>query len=129
MTTGETHTAGSLDALVRGRGIEHGDGTIICASCGGDVEWEPCDVCDGEGGDDGYELDPLWYLPGEIAPCPQCRGKRGAYWCSNSGCATTVIVELVKSPNSVPTTEVLDFPTEAPATSGGSIACVRSSTG
>ena len=92
-------TASSQDQLVRGRGIKHSDGTILCAACGGDVEWEPCGGCNGEGGHDGYDEDPLWYQSGEIAPCPQCGARGGEYWCANSACSTTVITELVLSPN------------------------------
>lgn len=92
-------TASSQDQLVRGRGIEHSDGTILCAACGGEVEWEPCGGCDGGGGHDGYDEDPNWYQPGEIAPCPQCGARGGEYWCANSACSTTVITEMVKSPN------------------------------
>lgn len=91
--------AGSLNVLVRGRGIEHQDGTIACAACGGEVEWEECNACGGEGGTDGYEEDPLWYHPGEIARCPCCDGRGGEYWCANSACSTTAITEMVKSPN------------------------------
>ena len=69
------------------------------ATCGGGVEWEECNACGGEGGTDGYEEDPLWYRPGEIAPCPCCNGRGGEYWCANSDCSTTVIMEIVRSPN------------------------------
>ena len=99
MSAGKAHNAGSLNELVRGRGIEHSDGTILCSYCRHEVEWEPCYLCNGEGGHDGYEEDPLWYHPGEIATCPQCGGRGGAYWCGNLLCPTTVITKLVKSTN------------------------------
>lgn len=33
-----------------------------------------CGACDGTGSVDGYEQDPNWYHPGELAPCPWCGG-------------------------------------------------------
>jgi hypothetical protein len=80
-----------------GVGIEHPDGSVICASCGYEAEWEECNACGGEGGHDGYEEDPLWYQPGELAPCPQCNSRGGDWWCENAKCETQNIWKLRKA--------------------------------
>ena len=33
-----------------------------------------CAFCGGDGWIDGYEDDPLWYEPGEMARCASCNG-------------------------------------------------------
>ena len=80
-----------------GVGIEHADGSVVCALCGYEAEWSECCACGGEGGHDGYEEDPLWYQPGELAPCPQCDGAGGDWWCENSKCETQNIWKLRKA--------------------------------
>lgn len=56
-----------------------------------DGEWDEgrdCMTCGGEGwGEPGYDwddTDPLWYTPGTLEPCPNCRGSGLAkdqwYW-------------------------------------------------
>jgi hypothetical protein len=34
-----------------------------------------CYTCQGEGEWDGYEDDPLWFLPGEMERCYACNGE------------------------------------------------------
>lgn len=82
---------------VLGVGIEHADGSVVCARCGYEAEWSECNACGGEGGHDGYEQDPLWYQPGELAPCAQCNGGGGDWWCENSKCETQNIWKLRKA--------------------------------
>jgi len=77
-----------------GVGYESPDGSVTCAACGGECEWTECNACCGEGGHDGYEDDPLWYQPGEIATCCQCNGAGGDWWCENSKCQTQNIWKL-----------------------------------
>ncbi len=52
-----------------------------CRFCGAPLEWVECDACGGEGEYDAYETDPLWYDPDDTAPCPQCEGDGGWWWC------------------------------------------------
>ncbi len=53
----------------------------FCKRCGGDMEWVECyNGCD-DGFFDGYETDPLWYSPGELARCSVCEGKSGWWEC------------------------------------------------
>ena len=37
--------------------------------------YDDCWQCGGEGWFDGYEEDPLWYEPGDLYMCPECRGR------------------------------------------------------
>ena len=37
-----------------------------------------CAFCGGDGWIDGYEDDPLWYLPGEMERCASCGGSGSA---------------------------------------------------
>lgn len=94
----EALRVGSTEGL--GDGYEHPNGSITCASCGYDVEWEECAACGGEGGQDGYEEDPNWYQPGEMAPCPQCNCSGGDYFCPNSDCPTVTILKIRQAPKS-----------------------------
>lgn len=55
----------------------------ICLTCGTPMLWEICDVCGGKGHLDVYELDPLWYDPGDVKQCNQCNGDGGWYQCPN----------------------------------------------
>lgn len=50
-----------------------------CRSCQQIITWDECPACEGEGGTDGYEEDPLWYRQGELAPCGHCAGA-GGWW-------------------------------------------------
>lgn len=50
-----------------------------CANCFKRLVWDECSACDGEGGTDGYEQDPNWYHPGEIAQCSACGGSGGQW--------------------------------------------------
>lgn len=53
--------------------------TCKCKHCGERIHWVECQTCGGEGGFDGYEQDPNWYHPGEMAPCPNC-SYDGGWW-------------------------------------------------
>ena len=91
----ETATAAAVASSdLLGVGVEYPDGSVACAACGCEAEWEECGACGGEGGHDGYEEDPLWYQPGEIATCPQCSGYGGDWWCPNDKCQTQMITKL-----------------------------------
>jgi hypothetical protein len=53
-----------------------------CPTCGADLEWEDCDELGCEDGEvELYDLDPLYYEPGDTQDCPSCGGTGGAYWC------------------------------------------------
>ena len=55
----------------------------ICPICDTLMYWEGCDVCGGIGHLDVYELDPLWYDPGDVKICNLCDGHGGWYTCPN----------------------------------------------
>lgn len=57
-----------------------------CACCG--METMECWKCGGEGGTEPgelYELDPLWYLPGDTETCDICSG-RGSWPACGGDC-------------------------------------------
>lgn len=54
-----------------------------CPICGSSMDWEPCDLCGGEGYYDAYESDPLWYDEGDVERCSQCNGEGGWAICLN----------------------------------------------
>ena len=57
-----------------------------CPSCGADPTYSlPCFQCGGEGCFDGYEDDPLWYNPGDVENCDECRGSGYLHWCRSCG--------------------------------------------
>jgi len=108
-TTNDPAVASSdlLGAMYRGS-----DGAMTCALCHYEMEWEECSACGGDGGFDGYEEDPLWYQPGELAPCPQCNSGGGDWWCANKDCPTQSgwkVIPAPKAPNA---------PGERPPTDG-----------
>jgi len=80
-----------------GTGIREPDGSVKCAKCGYECEWEECNACGGEGGHDGYEEDPNWYQPCEMTTCCQCGGTGGDWWCENRQCETQNITKIIKS--------------------------------
>ena len=104
---------GSSAPTLLGVGVERADGSVVCALCGYEAEWSECNDCGGDGGHDGYELDPLWYHPGELAPCAQCNSRGGDWWCENPKCETQNIWKLRKAkptpnvPMSEPPTKTL----------------------
>lgn len=53
-----------------------------CKICGEELQWNECTECE-DGYYDAYEEDPLWYEPGEVKPCPTCKGKGGWNVCWN----------------------------------------------
>ena len=55
-----------------------------CSICGCTLEWEDCwNGCD-EGYFNGYDDDPLWYDPGDLILCSECRGRGGYLACPNA---------------------------------------------
>jgi hypothetical protein len=60
------------------------------------MDWEDCTSCGGDGFFDGYEEDPNWYKPGELAPCPTCNSRGGDYWCPNEDCPTFIAIRIFK---------------------------------
>lgn len=71
------------------------DGARTCALCDCEMEWEPCHAGCDDGYFDGYEEDPLWYQPGEMATCHECSGSGGHFWCQTKGCPTSVGLKLI----------------------------------
>ena len=71
---------------LKGYAYRGSDGAVTCCLCDCEADWEECNQCAGDGGFDGYDEDPLWYHPGEIAPCPACNSRGGDYWCPNDSC-------------------------------------------
>lgn len=58
-----------------------------CARCGGEMQFEQCSGCGGDGitaPGELYEQDPLWYDPDDYEYCHQCAGKGGWWFCGNS---------------------------------------------
>jgi hypothetical protein len=55
-----------------------------CPHCGGEMGWERCETCGGEGGRSPYEDDPLQYLPDDWDECDICDGHGGWWACANS---------------------------------------------
>lgn len=113
----EDAARGSSSATLLGVGVERADGSVVCARCGYEAEWSECNDCGGDGCHDGYELDPLWYHPGELAPCAQCNSRGGDWWCENPKCETQNIWKLRKAkptPNNqaqrLPPTKPFDAP-------------------
>lgn len=68
---------------------------VICEGCGRDCDEIDCYACNGEGGFDGYEEDPLWYDLGDIVACSECDGRGGWWRCSNPQCLTGVIIRIL----------------------------------
>lgn len=93
-----------LGAMYRGS-----DGAMTCALCNCEMEWEECSACGGDGGFDGYEEDPLWYAPGELAPCPQCDSGGGAWWCVTKECPTNEGWKTIPAPQA-PNDEASNVP-------------------
>lgn len=82
-----------LGAMYRGS-----DGAWTCALCHHEMEWEEChSVCD-DGYFDGYEDDPIYYQPGEMIACSNCRGEGGTWWCPNKECPTHEAWERIPAP-------------------------------
>lgn len=85
---------GSTELL--GAGYRGGDGAITCALCHHECEWEECQ---GFGCEDGYydcyDDDPNWYDPGDVAACPECRGRGGNWWCATKDCPTKMITRIL----------------------------------
>ncbi len=57
---------------------------LCCSHCGMELEWTDCDACD-DGQVDVYNLEPLWYDPGDTEPCSECGGDGGWLSCPNAG--------------------------------------------
>lgn len=55
-----------------------------CPKCGGEMDWEDCEECDGEGGWYPHEISPIEYPdPDELSPCQICDGAGGWWRCGN----------------------------------------------
>ena len=59
--------AGLLGAMYRGS-----DGAMTCALCHCEMEWVECQA----GCEDGYDQV-------DLAPCSECGGQGGSWWCPN----------------------------------------------
>lgn len=59
------------------------DEFVDCPQCGGPQEWETCHQCQGEGGRDLYEEDPIAYEPNDWEDCRICDGLGGYLVCLN----------------------------------------------
>lgn len=64
---------------------------MACPHCGAEMDWEDCDQCGGEGVYDAYEIDPMWYEPGDTETCELCGGSRGFWWCANMQCPVKAV--------------------------------------
>lgn len=93
----ESRPAVERSSLPPGSAYRGSDGAVTCCLCDSECEWEECSSCGGDGGFDGYEEDPLWYHPGEMAPCPSCNSQGGSYWCPNDDCKNGEIVRIYRS--------------------------------
>lgn len=71
-----------MDDEDRGAGEPFGP---YCEHCGQELDWEDCGQCE-DGQIDAYELDPMWYDPGDTEDCTMCGGKGGWHSCSNQAC-------------------------------------------
>lgn len=78
-----------------GLGLEARNGTVYCAACGEEAEWEDCWGCGGEGLVDAYELDPINCIPGEVEDCGDCGGQGGRSYCEHADCATGEIMAML----------------------------------
>lgn len=81
---------------LKGHAYRGSDGAVTCCLCDFEMEWAECQECCGDGGFDGYEEDPNWYHPGEIATCHMCNGRGGDYWCPNNDCGTQWAIKIHK---------------------------------
>lgn len=59
---------------------------LFCTHCGQSLEWEDCGQCE-DGQIDAYDLDPMWYQPGDTKDCAMCGGKSGWWYCTNRACS------------------------------------------
>lgn len=78
----------------------HGsDGAMTCALCHYEMEWGDCGGLGCEDGYyDAYEDDPNFYDPGDLAVCPQCNGRGGAWCCETKDCPTTEGWKVIPAP-------------------------------
>jgi hypothetical protein len=74
------------------------DDWVYCAN-GHACDWEDCDNCGGEGSHDMYEVDPLWYDPGDTEACDRCEGK-GGWWLCNQRCGAEAVLDDNQGENS-----------------------------
>lgn len=69
--------------------MDEDDNWPACPQCGWDLLWEDCADCE-DGEVEVYELDPMWYEPGDTEPCAQCQGNSGWWACPNPNCPVVV---------------------------------------
>ncbi len=86
-------------AVAPGSAYKTPEGILVCALCNAEMEWEDCSACGGDGFFDGYEEDPNWYQPGELADCCQCGGNGGDHFCPTRECKTLTCQRVISSPN------------------------------
>lgn len=66
----------------------HTDYDVSCPHCGhSPIHWRDCaNYCCDDGWIDMYEYDdPLWYDPGDVERCEECRGTGIEKWCPKCG--------------------------------------------
>jgi hypothetical protein len=64
-----------------------------CKVCGCILEWMDCwNGCD-DGYFDEYEDDPINADPGDLRPCPECRGEGGFLECPNAEHHAQILAE------------------------------------
>lgn len=62
------------------------------------MEWEECHSGCDDGYFDGYEDDPIYYQPGDLVICHNCRGEGGTWWCMNKECPTHEVWKKIPAP-------------------------------
>lgn len=79
----------------KGKAYRDSEGHVTCALCDYSMEWVECNGCNGDGFVECYEDDPLWYDEDDTAPCTQCGGSGGDYWCEKQDCPTCIALEIL----------------------------------
>lgn len=98
----EQHPQSDIASPETGRGYEGNEGSVVCAACSCECEWEQCHAGCEDGYFDGYEEDPLWYDEGDLVPCNECGGHGGSWWCINQECKTGEVWNTVKRSPQIP---------------------------
>ena len=60
--------------------------TLVCGTCGAEMEWDECETCggDGSGGHDCGEDTCCCLYPVDNVPCSICAGEGGWWSCPDS---------------------------------------------
>ena len=57
-----------------------------CPKCSSEEVYQRnCEGCGGDGENEVYDDDPMWYEPGDTEICETCSGKGIERWCSKCG--------------------------------------------